>query len=495
MKISKGYPKILAISIIAFWLVMMGLLVKRTYFNIPELSQTPALADIDKADLISGEEWMGIYMGKDKIGYSVTNIRKGNDIYLVSERTLMRLNVMGSPQEITILTNAILDRDFSIKSFRFDLQSGVVKFQSQAKVSKGEMELNITSGGRKTKETIPLKTTPYLPSSLRLMLLQQGLSVGKEFRVAIFDPSTMSNEEIIVKVEGKEKLKIGNESFSAYRLKETFKGIVVRSWISEEGKTLKEESPMGMVMIRETGEEALTKNWGKGASIDIISSTAVPANIHIEKPQFVKYLKIKLKAIPLSDFNLTKGRQVLIGDIMEITREEINMGNSYILPLKEKGFEGYMKPSPLVQSNDAKIIEEVKRIVGNERDALKAAKRIMEWVYQSIDKKPTISIPSALEVLESKVGDCNEHTTLFTALTRAVGIPTRIITGIVLSDNNFYYHAWAEVYVGKWVSIDPTMNQFPADATHIGFVEGGLDKQVEMMKVIGHLKAEILGYK
>jgi hypothetical protein len=76
-----------------------------------------------------------------------------------------------------------------------------------------------------------------------------------------------------------------------------------------------------------------------------------------------------------------------------------------------------------------------------------------------------------------------------------VGIPTRIITGIVLSDNNFYYHAWAEVYVGKWVSIDPTMNQLPSDATHIGFVEGGLDKQVEMMKVIGHIKAEILGHK
>lgn len=495
MKLPKGYVKILAISIIAFWLVMMGLLVKRTYFNPPEFSQPPALADTDKTDLVSGEEWMGIYMGKDKIGYSVTNIQKGNDIYLVSEKTLMRLNVMGTPQEITILTNAILDRDFSIKSFRFDLQSGVVKFHAQAKVNGAEMELYIHSGGRKTRETIPLKTISYLPSSLRLMLLQQGLSVGKEFRVAIFDPSTMSNEEIIVKVEGKETLKIGNERFSAYRLKETFKGIVVISWISEEGKTLKEESPMGMVMVRETGEEALTKNWGRGTGTDIILSTAVPANIHINNPKLVKYLKVKVRDIPLSDFNLTTGRQVLKGDILEIRREETQIINTYLLPLKEKGFEEYLKPSPLVQSNDAKIIKEAKRIVGDERDALKAAKRIMEWVYQSIDKKPTISIPSALEVLKSKVGDCNEHTTLFTALTRALRIPTRIITGIVLSDNNFYYHEWAEVYVGKWVSIDPTMNQFPSDATHIGFVEGGLDKQVEMMKVIGHLKIEILRYK
>ena len=97
MKLSKGYSKILTISIIAFWLVMMGLLVKRTYFHIPEFSQTPVLADMDKTDPVLGEEWMGIYIGKDKIGYSVTNIQKGNDIYLVSERTVMKLNVMGSP--------------------------------------------------------------------------------------------------------------------------------------------------------------------------------------------------------------------------------------------------------------------------------------------------------------------------------------------------------------------------------------------------------------
>ncbi|MFH2011931.1 MAG: transglutaminase-like domain-containing protein [Pseudomonadota bacterium] len=495
MKTSKGYTKILAISIIAFWLVMIGLLVKRTYFNTPEFSQPPALADTDKADLISGEEWMGIYLGKDKIGYTVTNIQKRDYIYFVSEKTLMRLNMMGTPQEITILTNAILDRDLHIKSFRFDLQSGIVKFHTMAKVKESKMILHIVSGGRKITKIIPLKTTPYLPVGLRLMLFKEGLSVGNEFSVPIFDPSTMTTENIIVKIEGKEKLKIGKESFSAYRLKESFKGVIIKSWINEEGKVLKEESPMGMVMVRETEEDALTKNWGKGTGTDIILSNAIPANISIENPGLVKYLKIKLRNIPLSDFNLRGDRQILKGDILEVIQEDIKAINTYSLPLKENGLQEYLNPSNLVQSDDAKIIEEAKRIVGDEIDSLKAAKRILDWVYQNIDKKPTISIPSATEVLESKVGDCNEHTTLFTALTRAIGIPTRIITGIVLSDNKFYYHAWAEVYIGKWISVDPTMNQFPADATHIGFVKGGLDKQVEMMKVIGHLKIKILEYK
>ncbi len=60
--------------------------------------------------------------------------------------------------------------------------------------------------------------------------------------------------------------------------------------------------------------------------------------------------------------------------------------------------------------------------------------------------------------------------------------------------NRFFYHAWPEVYVGRWVAVDPTLNQFPADATHIRFVTGELDKQMEIMKIINRLKIEIIKY-
>ena len=53
-------------------------------------------------------------------------------------------------------------------------------------------------------------------------------------------------------------------------------------------------------------------------------------------------------------------------------------------------------------------------------------------------------------------------------------------------------HAWPEVYVGKWVAVDPTFGQFPADATHIRLVEGGLDRQVTVVKLVGKLKVKIL---
>ena len=117
-----------------------------------------------------------------------------------------------------------------------------------------------------------------------------------------------------------------------------------------------------------------------------------------------------------------------------------------------------------------------------------------EWVYSTLRKVPTVGIPNALEVLRVGQGDCNEHTALFVALARAGGIPTRTAAGVVYSDRvtgegAFFYHAWPEVHFGTagWVPVDPTFNQFPADATHVKVVDGGLDKQIAIMGVMGRM--------
>ena len=122
----------------------------------------------------------------------------------------------------------------------------------------------------------------------------------------------------------------------------------------------------------------------------------------------------------------------------------------------------------------------------------------MAWLGRSMTQANVVGVPSALETLRSLRGDCNEHTTLFTALARSLGIPTRPVAGIVYSETifeegAFYYHAWPEVWLGdRWVPVDPTFGQFPADATHLGLIEGDLDKQMEIMGVIGRLKLKLI---
>jgi transglutaminase-like putative cysteine protease len=113
-----------------------------------------------------------------------------------------------------------------------------------------------------------------------------------------------------------------------------------------------------------------------------------------------------------------------------------------------------------------------------------------------------VSLPSAREVLRTKVGDCNEHTALYVAMARAAGIPSRIAVGLVYTRGAFYYHAWPEVFVdetgsgvgrrGVWLPVDPTLNQFPADATHLRLARGGLDRQASILPLVGRLTMTIV---
>ena len=77
------------------------------------------------------------------------------------------------------------------------------------------------------------------------------------------------------------------------------------------------------------------------------------------------------------------------------------------------------------------------------------AERLTRHVNAILEKKPTVSLPSAREVLRTRVGDCNEHTALYVALARALGIPARIAVGLVSVRGAFYYHAWPEVYLAE----------------------------------------------
>ena len=123
------------------------------------------------------------------------------------------------------------------------------------------------------------------------------------------------------------------------------------------------------------------------------------------------------------------------------------------------------------------------------------ARRIIAWVYRTLEKKPALSVPNALEVLKIKSGDCNEHTVLAVAPMRAAGIPAQTEAGLVYLRGRFYYHAWCAIYLGKWMTGDAVFNQFPTDVTHIRLVRGESVEQLGLMGVIGKIRLEVLEQK
>jgi hypothetical protein len=348
------------------------------------------------------------------------------------------------------------------------------------------------SGTTARETTVSLSAVPSLEGSLKLSMVRAGLNPGQNIEKEIFDPITMSNRAITAEVEAVEDISVRGTRELCFRIRETFNGITVYSWLNQKGETVKEESPMGFLMQKEPRAIAL-RGIDESRQVDIVSATGIKITTPIAK-KHLTYLKIRLKNISLEGLTLNSNRQKKTGDILEIQLEKLAKSDTFSIPLQQQGFKDFLAPSPFIQSDDKNIVAAARTIIGTETDAQDAAKLLCAWVYNTIEKVPIMSIPRAADVLRFKRGDCNEHAVLYAALCRAAGIPAKTCAGIVYLDGSFYYHAWVELFVQQWVAVDPTMNQFPADVTHIKFFDGELDKQLLLLNIVGKIAVDVLEY-
>ncbi|MCZ6624268.1 MAG: transglutaminase-like domain-containing protein [Deltaproteobacteria bacterium] len=477
----------LTITIVLFWCLMNILLLRRQLWAPPP----PIL--LHTVDVITEpmEEWWGIYYRGEKIGYATQKVTPEPEGYRVQSSSILRLNLLGTSQTVKTRLEMVAASNWTLKQFDFELHSNNVRFKVRGKVAGRRLQLEVDSGGHRTKKDLPLSQPPYLLVALKPYIVTQNFEPGKEHLFPTFDPSTLSQQITTVTVEGRERIKIGGKMEPAIRIRQRFKGISVISWVDGKGRTLKEETPMGLSLVRQGPKEAKILSE-RSIPLDLIAQTAVPLESPIIDPAQKNLLKLKLSGFKLANFSLSTGRQRLSEDILEIRREDLNQLHSYRIPNQEPRFASYLQSTPFLQSDHPQIRALVQRVLKGETDALKAVTRIREWVYDGLAKEPTVSIPNALEVLQTKKGDCNEHTVLFNAMARAVGIPAKTVVGVVYLRGAFYYHAWSEVWLGKWVSLDSVLNQFPADVTHVKFLEGEIDRQIDILQLIGKLTIQVV---
>jgi hypothetical protein len=479
---------------VGVWLVMIGLLVKKIHFSEPVVSQKDgAIRSVDSAE----REWKEIFLKGHKVGYAVSLIKPFGEGYFVQEEVFLKLNLAGLGSGIYAFTRARVDGKFITRSFYFLMTSGVVRFSISGRVEKDHLVLTAGDGEGARTRRVKLSQPPMLGAGMEYFLRTKKIMVGESFRLPLFDPATMAQKVALIKVTRKEALTIFNVTYDAYRLETELWGRPLVLWVDENGVTLKEQGLMGFTLVKSSAARAPASMEGD-RQIDIYEISAVKADRSLPDPGKLSRLKVKIEGIderPFVSMGMQGGRQQIEQGILTIRKEKYPVKPGYSLP---GDFPAEMKPflAPEfnIESDAPEIIKKAHEISGDEKDPVIVARKLLRWVYGNLEKRPTISVPSALETLRTKVGDCNEHATLLVALLRASGIPSRLSIGLVYTREKFYYHAWTEAYVGTWVSMDATMNQMPVDATHIKFLEGNLDRQMEMTRVMGELKLKILDF-
>ena len=475
--------KLIPFLIILFWLAMTFLLISRYAPNAGLDTEAQLLQE-------SKQRWMGIYLKGQKIGFTSSRFEKEIDGYAAHEEIKMKIMVLGIMQDIHSRTSVLLSPALKVRSFKFTLNAAQ-NIEVDGNIRDKTLILDITTANNKSRREIMLDEAPQMTLTIIPYLLQRGLKSGMKIRLPVFDPVTFSTQKMLIEVVGKEKINLNNSEIDAFRIKGDLNGLKLLMWIDKQGNELKEESPMGFTLIAEPMEKAMKIPDIHSQVPDIITQTSVPFNL--ELPPDVSYLKVRLKGIDFGGLELNGGRQTLKGDVLEIVKEDINAAQHVMLPISK--MEQFLADSPFAQSKNPEIVNLANTIIGNEKNSLTAGRLLWAWVFKNIEKTPSITIPSAVDIFKTRKGDCNEHTVLYTALARAAGLPTKINVGLVYKDKRFYYHAWPEIFAGTWITIDPTMGQFPADASHIRLISGDLDKQIILLKVINNISLEGIEYR
>jgi hypothetical protein len=439
--------------------------------------------------LRSDDHWMAITQGKRKIGYAHRTLTTTEKGYRLEESVLMRINTMGVVQDMRMKTHSDLHADMSLSAFNFDLQSHLFRFSVRGVIDGEKATIHYGTPTALRKIVLPLQETPHLSNSMFDSLRGKNLKTGDEIVIYVFDPASMGQRPVRLKVMGEQTITVMGRERKALKLDVDFMGSRQFAWLGEEGDVLREEGMLGMTLERVTKEEALD-GLTLLASADLTEVASIDVNIAIDDLDAVTKIIIRLTNIDTKSLFLNGGRQHFKNNLLTIEKESWPVAAVKKEPAGD--IAQFLRPSPFVQSDDPLIVQQVKKIISPwDNDAVRA-KKIMDWLYRNIEKRPVLSVPNATETLENRVGDCNEHAVLLAAMARAAGIPAQIEAGLVYQRGRFYYHAWNVLYLGEWITADATLGKMPADVTHIRLVRGGADRQIDLMGVIGKLKLEIV---
>jgi Transglutaminase-like superfamily len=483
-------------AIVAFWLVMVGLLARRE-LGIERLG-TAGTAVSPRA----GESWMGVYLGGEprRIGYvhlrqSPESRRElvGSTMTLDSE---MRLNLMGKATDLDLSGSVWRPLERPQAEFEFAVRSAEYDFRIAGTLGDGELAAEVSSAGETFPLRLPVRGDMVFASGFGAALELPALEVGEEYRVESFDPVTLRKGDARIRCVAHEDLDVAGETLATRRLLVTMNGFRSEAWVDGAGEIVRAETPFGLVLQRITAAEALGGDLAGGDlagadGAELLDRTAIrPSGAR----PFRTAVAMTVQVHGLDDRQPpSDGTQRRIGD------------GRYRLTAPEAPPEGAaadpgpdpeaLRADSFVQSDHPRIRRQAEEIVAGESDPWRRALLVYEWVYTRLEKEAVVSIPSAIEVLENRRGDCNEHTVLFTALARAVGLPTRMGIGVVWSDEleGFYYHAWPEVYLDRrWIRMDPTLGQPLADATHLKLLDGGIERWPQLLPYLGRLQLEVL---
>lgn len=507
-----------AAGVLLAWAAGLALFLRR------ERAEAPARRLAEAAMRVApGGTYYRVERNGRHVGYASSTVDTAQSGFSVVDYLVADLPVGGRAHRVTAQSEVRLTRRLELADFALSFEADSAPIDVTGRViGDSVVAFAISHGGSASSadsHRVTIDGPILLPTIVPLVLaLGEDLAVGRQFSLSTFDPTIPGTRRMGVRVAAESLFTVSDSArldtrtgrwVSAHT--DTVRAFQLasdgptefRGWVDRQGRLVAVEQALGFALHRTAYEEAF-ENWrlgtGSGPSAshegDLLSETAISAGA-LEAARIRQRLVVRLAGLDASRYVLNGGRQHWSGDTLTITREDSTaMIAGWTRPADRamrRRYRRELAAEPLLERDAPSIRALALRLTSSTRDPAVAARRLMRWVHDSVEKRVAVTIPSASQVLAVRAGDCNEHAQLYVALARAAGIPSRVVAGVAWVNGRFYYHAWPEVLLNDWVAVDPTFGQFPASASHIRLVRGGLASQAELVRLMGRLHLDVIG--
>jgi hypothetical protein len=482
----KKVMKVVNIAAVILWVALIVLVFSRQHTGTTVLKTEGTEGAIDKADY-----WYDIYAGPKKIGYANTSIDKvGEEIITRHEREI-KVSKNGKETVLFDRLKCLSDPSFSIKSFEYTSHFKDEKgLKVTGEVDAGEVLFFLESEEKRRTHKTPTQGREfYLPITFITALVQKKPVPGGAYTVPLLDFSSLSIKDVKISLEEIRPIKVGINISSVYK----FRSGNSVWWANERGVIIKEENPFGFTLYKQV--EAIAKDLSDRILFDYTSLPYFKANRVLTNAENLKKLEVRVRGYPLDGAFYEKSLVTVRGDTLVIGKGDSGemKKKSYPLPHRDTALMPYLRADEWVLSDDKNVKGNALNMALVEKnDAFGMARYLNSDLYFSIPPVPSSVLINSADLFKIRFGDFIGRTVMFASFARAVGIPTRLIGGLVYWNGYFYFHTWPEVWFDRWIPVDPTLAQFPADVTHIPLKEGSLKDITSIVRSLESIDIEIL---
>ena len=249
----------------------MAVLINRSY-----LQASTSLAT-DLARYGSAAIWRGVYYRGEKIGFTVSQtvptddgfeLRGGRPAADVAARRDDRARRSTPPRTSTRRSRCTPSSSRSIP--------GPVRSRSAAASTAAACRSRSRRRAAPAREVRELDEPPALSLNISRRLANGGLVAGAQYQWTVFDPATLRNSPVNVEVGRRELVRgAGAAPLPAFRVEMEFAGLKTSSWITDTGEVVREESPLGLITVRESAESARAMAVSRRMQVDLLQAAAV----------------------------------------------------------------------------------------------------------------------------------------------------------------------------------------------------------------------------